>query len=69
MGNGWHTQAMAGPDATGLCRVGGTCCGLDSRGGLLRGGWLDWASGVCTLVVLADEVAITVFVCLALVAC
>lgn len=69
-GNRWHTQAVSWPDATGRYRVGGTSCGLDSRGGLARGGRrLDWAPGVCTLVVLADEVTITVSVCLALVAC
>lgn len=60
---GGRTQAMSWPDAAWRCRVCGMSCGL------ARGGRLDGAPGVCALVVAADEVAITVSVCLAIIAC
>ena len=66
---GWHTQAMARPDTAWRYGVCGTSGGLDCRGGLARGGRLDWNPGICTLVVAADEVAVAVSVGLALVAC
>lgn len=69
IGDKWHTQAVAGPYATGNCRVRGTSGRLDGCGGLLGGCRLGWAPRVRTLVVFADQIAITVCVALAFVAC